>query len=458
MDRDSYSNCPPPGRILVVDDNEDLLRTISSALGKWLSVSLETCSDPLQARSLLPEHPFDLFLLDIRMPDLDGVSLLSECRRLQPGVPVILMTAYASVEEAVNMMRLGADYYLAKPFSPATLREVVLKVLGSSERAGANIAPEAGEFQTTDLVTREVLRRAQAAAETDASVLIQGESGTGKELMARFIHRRSRRAAGPFEVVNSAAMPESLVEAILFGYERGAFTGALKAMPGKVEAASGGTLFLDEVGDMSLACQAKVLRVLQDKTFQRLGDTKGRTSDVRYVFATNRDLVQLMMERGFREDLYYRVAVVELKIPPLRQRPGDVVMLAELFLARYAESQGRRPAALSAETADFLKRLPWPGNVRQLQNFCQRAAIFHPEGRPLTPAAAAALLGGNAGPGTRPGESPGDERTRLLAALREADGNITRAASLLGVSRPTIYAWMKRHHLSPAEDKNPSPD
>ena len=465
MAADSYSAYLPPTRILVVDDNRDLLATISGALGRVEGYDVQLESDPVAALRRLPSTPFGLFLLDIRMPELDGISLLGHCRRLQPDVPVILMTAYATVEQAVEMMRLGADYYLSKPFTPDVLRDTVERVLGA-RLLHKTPTLDKDLFLTRDPATEAVLARAKAAADTDASVLIQGESGTGKELLARYIHTHSRRSGGPFEVVNSAAMPESLVEAMLFGYEKGAFTGAVSAMPGRVEAASGGTLFLDEVGDMSLPVQSKVLRVLQDRTFQRLGETKTRTADVRYVFATNRNLPRMIDERAFREDLYYRIGVVEMTLPPLRHRPADLRMLAEVFLERYAAEAKRDPPKLDPATLEFMRHETWRGNIRQLENFCQRAVIFCPPGEWLTVDRAAEMLpanhrvtGGETGFDQHAATAVHLSREHILRALTTCHGNISKASKLLGISRPTLYAKMKKFDIQgarEAEEEEPS--
>lgn len=451
MAADSYSGYLPSIRILVVDDNHDLLITISKALGRVSGYEVVVEADPLVALRTMEEVPFGLFLLDIRMPEMDGISLLAHCRRLHPKVPVILMTAYASIGQAVEMMCLGADYYLSKPFSPDALRDIVARVLGGRRKPRLSPLPTQDLFLTRDPAAQAVVARAQAAAGTDASVLIQGESGTGKELLSRYIHANSRRSDGPFEVVNSAAMPESLVEAMLFGYEKGAFTGAVSAMPGRVEMASGGTLFLDEVGDMSLPVQSKVLRVLQDKSFRRLGDTKTRTTDVRYVFATNRNIAGMIAERTFREDLYYQIGVVELTLPPLRRRPADLQMLAEIFLARYAAEAGREPPRLEEATLALMRSEPWPGNIRQLENFCQRAVIFCSPGEWLDSHRAEDLLGQHS---RNPVENTGSTRSaehnpdltheNIMRALVSSNGNVSRASILLGISRPTLYVKMKK--------------
>ena len=451
----SFSGFPPSTKVLVVDDNTDLLVTIANALGKVDAYEVEVQGDPQVALRRLSEMPFDLFLLDIRMPEVDGISLLRHCRRLQPNAPVILMTAYATVEQAVDLMRLGADYYLSKPFSPDSLRDVVARVLGACQRS-ASPSPSQRVFMTKDPATQGVLALAEAAAGSDAPVLIQGESGTGKELLARYIHLHSNRSAGPMEVVNSAAMPEALVEAMLFGYEKDAFAGAAGPMPGRVEVASGGTLFLDEVGDMSLPAQAKVLGALQDKTFHRLGDSGTRTADVRYIFATNRNLGRMIAERSFREDLYYRIGVVELTLPPLRHRPADVELLTGIFLARFAGESHAQPPVIDGAAMEVLRRELWPGNVRQLENFCQRVTIFAPAGANLTPDQVRRLLiNYSSGAQTNPNASGPAHHSRenILRALSSTNGNITKAAALLGVSRPTIYSKLKKFGIESGPEK-----
>ncbi len=455
MSADSYFVSPPSTRILVVDDNTDLLATIASALGKVEGYDVEVLGDPQVALRHLSEAPFGLFLLDIRMPEVDGISLLRHCRRLQPKAPVILMTAYATVEQAVDLMRLGADYYLSKPFSPDSLRDVVARVLGASQRTALpSLSPRV--FLTGDPATQGTLALAEAAAGTDAPVLIQGESGTGKELLARHIHLHSRRSSGPIEVVNSAAMPEALVEAMLFGFEKDAFTGASGPMPGRIEAASGGTLFMDEAGDMSLPVQARVLRALQDKTFQRLGDSTVRSADVRYVFATNRNLGRMIAERSFREDLYYRIGVVELTIPPLRHRPADVELLTGIFLSRFAAESHSRPPVVDGAAMEVLRREPWPGNVRQLENFCQRVTIFAPAGETLPPELVHSLLA-NYSIGAKAGlittGPPHHSRENIVRALASTNGNVTKAAALLGISRPTFYSKLKKFGIEPGPDR-----
>lgn len=444
---------PLRSKLLVVDDNQDLLSTIGSALRRQTGWEVALLSDPLEASARIEQEHFDLFLFDIKMPELDGISLLERSRKAQPGVPTLLMTAYASVEQAAEMMWLGADYYLAKPFAPDRLREVLAKFL---ERPSTP-APEIQEgFPTRDPALLAILERVAAAADSEASILIQGESGTGKELLARHIHNLSRRRSGPFEVLNSAAMPESLVEAMLFGHEKGAFTGAVKAVPGKLELAHGGTLFLDEVADMSLPVQAKMLRILQDRKVQRLGGTQQATLDVRYLFATNRDLSALLNERSFREDLFYRISVVEVSIPPLRRRPADVQFLAQQFLHRYAAQSGKTPPSMTPEAWSLFLNARWPGNVRQLESVCWRAVLFTPEGAPVTAARAAEYFQTSISEVPFAAKTEG-ERGRVTRALDLCEGNVTKAAKFLGISRPTLYTRMKKFGLFVSEEEGAAP-
>lgn len=352
-------------QILVVED-DDLLREALCDTLRLAGLGVSEAEDGAQAMTRLHETGFDLVISDVQMAVLDGHGLLKNIKRLWPRVPVVLMTAHGSVERAVEAMRDGAADYLLKPFEAEVLVELVSRFAGGGADSSADMV-------ASDPRSRQVLELARRVANSDATVMLSGESGTGKEVMARFIHDNSERSDGPFVALNCAALPETMLESILFGYEKGAFTGAQQARSGKFEQAQGGTLLLDEISEMDVGLQAKLLRVLQEKEVERLGAKQAIPLDVRVLATTNRDLRQEVGAGRFREDLFYRLNVFPLALAPLRERPGDIVPLVEKMLDEY---RADRPVRLSGGAREKLQNHPWPGNIRELGNVVQRAMIL----------------------------------------------------------------------------------
>ncbi|RMG90053.1 MAG: response regulator [Candidatus Dadabacteria bacterium] len=439
----------PARHLLVVDDDRDLLKLLALRL-KAAGFRVTTASSGEEALAALAADVPDLVITDLRMDGMDGMALYDAIRERHPSLPVIILTAHGSIPEAVEATRRGVFGFMTKPFDG---RELVAEVrralaLGSGPNAGA------GESWREEIVTRspameEVLRRAKLAAQGEAAVLICGESGTGKELLARAIHRASPRAAGPFVALNCGAIPEPLLESELFGHARGAFTGATEERPGLLRSAQGGTLLLDEIGDMPLNLQVKLLRVLQDREVRPVGATRVFPVDVRVIAATHRDLDREVREGRFREDLYYRIHVVRLEIPPLAERREDIPLLAEHFLRRLAERSGRRVAGFAPEAMELLLNAPWPGNVRQLANVVEHAFTLCTASLIPADLVREALR--------EPGEAVptlAEARRRfeleyLVRVLQMAEGNVTRAARMAGRNRTEFYRLLRRHHLDP---------
>ena len=361
-------------KVLLVEDDRTLRQALADTLeiGGFAHLAVGSAEEALQA---ITREPFSLVVSDVNMPGMDGHQLLAQLGRHHPQLPVLLMTAHAAVERAVDAMRQGAVDYLVKPFEPRALINLVERHaaghLEVSEDEGP-VACEPASLQLLELATR--------VARSDSTVLISGESGTGKEVLARFIHQQSPRAAAPFVAINCAAIPDNMLEATLFGHEKGAFTGAIAAQAGKFEQADGGTLLLDEISEMPLALQAKLLRVLQEREVERVGGRKPIALDIRVLATTNRDLVGEVAAGRFREDLYYRLSVFPLAWRALRERPGDILPLAERLLARHVGKMRHAPVRLSADARACLQAHAWPGNVRELDNALQRALILQQGG------------------------------------------------------------------------------
>jgi DNA-binding NtrC family response regulator len=424
-----------PDTVLVVDDD--------GAVGKVLSLLLEQggleaahVPSAKAALELLDARPFELLLTDLRMPGMDGMQLLREVQARIPELPVIVLTAHGTVPLAVEAMRAGAADFVLKPFDRDEILYSVRKALARGPRA-----PPAAGILGDSPAMQEAMRLLQRAARTDSTVLLLGETGTGKELAARAVHAGSPRAKGPLVAVHCASLPETLLESELFGYEKGAFTGAACRKPGRVELAQGGTLFLDEIGDVPPSVQVKLLRLLQERTYERVGGTETLRADLRFVAATHRDLEAMTSRGEFREDLYYRLSVVPIRLPPLRERPGDVEALALHFA---------KDRPVEADALVRLRGEKWPGNVRQLQAFIERLLVFS-DGPRLTLQDVERELG-RAAPApageTLDGQRRAAEKRALEEALRRAGGNRTRAARLLEVSRRTLYNKLAEHGLT----------
>ena len=421
--------------ILVVEDDAALREAIVDTL---LLAGFETreASDGAAALTLLGKEPVGMVVSDVAMQPMDGNRLLTEIKSRWPWLPVLLMTAYGVIEKAVDAMRAGACYYLPKPFEPDQLIEQVTRY------ALASLPGSDDRVVAEDPAMRRVLQLAEKVAASDATVLIGGESGTGKEVLARFIHKKSARAAKPFVAINCAAIPEQLLESTLFGHEKGAFTGAGAAHAGKFEQAQGGTLLLDEISEMPLPLQAKLLRVLQEREVERVGGSKPIPLDIRVLATSNRDMLSWVKEGRFREDLYYRINVFPLTLPALRERRADIVPLATHVL-RKAAPQGE--VAFSASAAATLTAYDWPGNVRELENVVQRAVILAsgPEIQAddlLLPTMAAADMSEDmiATTDTRPSQIKDLEREHILQTLVSVGGMRKLAAEKLGMSERTL--------------------
>jgi two-component system response regulator FlrC len=434
-------------RVLVVDDEEGIRSFITEVLeGEGLRVV--QAPDGEAGARLLARESFHLMLTDLKMPRLDGMALLRRVRAEQPEMEVIVLTAHGTVESAVEAMKLGAFDYLAKPLSgPDELRLVVSRALErrrlrEEHQRARPAGDEADGVVAQDPAMLAVLGQVKKVAVTDATVLLLGESGTGKEVAARAVHRASRRSEGPFVAVNCAALSDTLLESEMFGHEKGAFTGATAVKRGRFELADGGTLFLDEVAEIRPQLQAKLLRVLQERRFERVGGTRTIEVDARIIAATNRDLTLEMQAGRFREDLYHRLAVFPIRLPPLRERPGDVAPLAERLLARIARQLGRPAFRLDDGARARLAAYPWPGNVRELANVLERAAILA-DGPELT---AQLLVLGLPAAGTPPSEpAPLEgtlanlEKQAIRRALADTGGNRKQAAARLGIGLRTLY-------------------
>ena len=428
--------------VLVVEDDSDLLEAVCTTL-ELAGISSLGASDAASALELLAARDIGLVFSDVGMAPLDGIQLLAEIRRRRPDLPVVLMTAYGVVEQAVQAMRAGAADYLTKPVEAEQLLTIARRLLSSS----AISAPTG--FVAEDPVSKELLRLAARVARSSATVLLTGESGSGKEMIARYVHSNSARAEAAFVAINCAAIPENLLEATLFGYERGAYTGAQQSQAGKFEQADGGTLLLDEISEMPLGLQVKLLRVLQEREVERVGGRKPIALDLRVLATTNRDLDEMVRDGRFREDLYYRLNVFPLRVPPLRERPRDIVPLARHFVARNAD--GRR-LRFSAEAEALLRSHLWPGNVRELENAIQRATILATG--EVIGATDIVLPTAGARVGTTTDILATDiktlERDHILATLKEVGGSRKLAVQRLGISERTLRYKLQQYRIDGA--------
>ncbi|RLA93531.1 MAG: sigma-54-dependent Fis family transcriptional regulator [Deltaproteobacteria bacterium] len=432
-------------RVLLVEDEREMQKALGAVLERF-GLRVSTAEDGLHAMAKFRQDLYDLVIADVKMPRMSGMELLKEIKKIAPRTPVVLLTAYGTIEGAVNAMKEGAFDYIEKPFSPEVLEEVVRRALASRAEALRGQRPIIAQ----DPKMLELLEVARTVASSPAPVLITGESGTGKELLARYIHEQSPRKDRPFVAVNCAALPEGLLETELFGHERGSFTGAVAQKKGKFELAHRGTLLLDEVSEMPLSLQAKILRALQEGEIDRVGGIKPVAVDVRVIATSNRDLVEEVRKGRFREDLFFRLNVIPLHIPPLRERKEDIPLLASYFLERYADLNGKAVKDLAPETLDLLMDYSWPGNVRELENVIHRAVLLA-KGEVLEPKDLVIEegLSPRAPHPVRPGTSLKEmERWLILETLKKVGGNRTKAAQLLGVSVRTIRNKLKEYRIS----------
>ena len=440
--------------LLIVDDDQVARELLAETLGRE-GYRVRVAGGGEEALALAGAEPFDMALVDLRMPGLDGLAVLKQLAMIQPDLPVVILTAFATIETAIAAVNAGAFDYLSKPFRMEEIKLVVRRTLDARRLArenlqyrqelGARYGFEGLIGQSHQMV--EIYKLIARMAALDTTVLIEGETGTGKELVARAIHGASGRATRPFVVVDCAALPETLFESELFGHERGAFTGAFAARRGLLETSAGGTCFLDEIGELTAPLQAKLLRTLQERSIRRVGGNDEIPFDVRVVVATNRDLRKLVADGGFRDDLYYRLNVVTITMPPLRERASDIPLLAQHFLEVFARRSGRAIKRLAPESVALLTGYRWPGNVRELEHVIERATAL---------SASETLLPDDFPPHLREERDraprlPADgmtledvKRWYVNKVLEESGGNKLRAAELLGIDRRTLYRILER--------------
>jgi len=451
--------------ILIVEDEAKMRRLLELNLGEdgFTTFSAEDAETGLK---LLGQNPVDLVLTDLKLPGMNGLEFLQAIKRQNAALPVVVMTAFGSVETAVEAMKAGASDYVLKPFSLTEMRLVIRKELDvrNLREENRSLREALGKrYSHPNVVARspkmqEVLATVERVAPTNSTVLLGGESGVGKDLIARAVHEKSRRASGPFLKINSTAIPENLQESELFGFEKGAFTGAVASKPGKFELADKGTLFLDEIGDVPPATQVKLLRVLQEREFERLGGTKTVKVDVRLIAATNRDLREALEQGTFREDLYYRLNVVPIDIAPLRERKEDIPDLVNLFVSRFAGESGKVIEGITPQARQILVNYHWPGNVRELQNIVERACALS-KGPQLEPGDIhidqRPSKGGNGAPGFLPEGMTLEqwEDEMVQEALKRANGNKSQAARLLGLSRNALRYRLSKIGIADETEK-----
>lgn len=441
-------------RILVIEDDPIERESLVDILREE-GYEVEGVGSGGEALSLLKDGEFDLALLDNRLPDMEGIEILKTIKKILPSVEFIVITAYGTIEDAVRAMKMGAFHYITKPVNMEELLLLIERAIKRKELEEEIefLKEEVGKFWSTESIVAEseamknILALARRVAPSPISVLLTGESGTGKELLARLIHKLSGRG-GRFVAISCGAIPENLLESELFGYEKGAFTGATRAKPGKFEVAHGGTVFLDEVGELPPSLQVKLLRVLEEREIERLGSNTPRKVDIRIISATNRDLKSMVEKGDFREDLYFRLNVVEIRIPPLRERREDILPLAEHFLNKWSKELGKPIKGFSHGAKKKLLLYDWPGNVRELQNIVERAVVL------------------TRGDTIREEDIPIDvkgeefsfrlediERRYIMIALKETGWNIKKAAELLGIHRNTLHLKMKKYGIEKPEQK-----
>jgi DNA-binding NtrC family response regulator len=445
--------------LLVVDDEPSARLTLSMLLER-AGYRVDQAGEAGEAARRLEAEPYDIVITDLRMGAQGGIEVLRAAKKVSPSPEVIVLTAYGTISSAVEAMKLGAFDYLTKPFEPEEMvltvqkalerRSLVREVRHLREQMRERAGSEAIVVRSAKM--QDVFDTARQVAWTDATVLIQGESGTGKEVLAQAIHAWSPRAGAPFITIDCAGFPESLLESELFGHVKGAFTGALAAKKGLFEEGDGGTIFLDEVGVMPVSTQVKLLRVLQERVVRRVGSTTPIRIDIRILAATNQDLKALVQNGAFREDLYYRLNGIVLAIPPLRERPEDVVALASHFADRFAERLGARARGISPQAMEVLLRHPWPGNVRELEKAIERAVVLGRSDLILVEDLPAGLVSRDdpkASPPHEPRSLADLEKTHILSVLYRHGWNQTKAAEELGISRTTLWRKLKEYQIEP---------
>ena len=444
-----------PTSVLVIDDDRRMLDGLQHVLIK-AGYATHAAADGETGLRMLREQPVQIVISDLKMPGLDGLAVLEEVKRLGLDVEVVMLTGHGSIEAAVSAMKAGAYDFLTKPVGREHLLHIIARAAERQAMLRHTRALEAAHAESrgrpfiaqSPAMTR-VLRIAEQVSLSDAAVLIRGESGTGKELIARMIHAASRRAAKPLIAVNCAAIPDGLLESELFGYEKGAFTGALRRKPGRFELADGGTLLLDEIAELGPATQAKLLRALQESEIETLGGLRPIPIDVRIIAATNQDLARLVRERSFRDDLYYRVNVVTIHVPPLRDRPEDLVPLADYFLWLYARQMHKPVQGFAGEALEHLRTYPWPGNVRELQHAVHRAVILT-QGSEISTADLGLWMDTDIREADRSSTRTGlaaVEQQWIRMALERCGGNRRAAADALGIDRTTLYRKLRQYGL-----------
>ncbi len=448
--------------ILVIDDKESMRTVIKQSLSEE-GYQVDVVEDGAKGLDMARLKSYDLAITDLRMPDVDGLQVLSGLKEIDHDMSVIIMTAYGTVESAVSAMKNGAFDFITKPFDPDHLNVIIERALENRRLVAENsllreeLANSLGfsEIIGQNEKMKDVSRLIQKVAGSDTSVLLQGESGTGKELFARAIHNLSPRRDKPYVAINCAAIPRELLENELFGSEKGAFTSSVARKMGKFEIADGGTLFLDEIGDMDISLQAKLLRVLQQKSFERLGGNKTVAVDVRVIAATNMNLAELIKKKQFREDLYYRLSVFPINIPPLRDRGDDIQPLAEYFIDKYCKEMKKQVKSLTREALALMEKYHWPGNVRELENTVERAIILS-EGKKLSPEHLAIRLPSTGEIRLREGAGLKEigahaqmqaEKAAIIRVLKQVRGNKRKCSDILKIDYTTLFDKIKRYKI-----------
>ncbi|TNE92890.1 MAG: sigma-54-dependent Fis family transcriptional regulator [Deltaproteobacteria bacterium] len=444
-------------RILIVDDEPSIRKVLSAHLRK-AGYDVQAAEDGAAGIAAMQEDLFHAVVTDLKMPVVDGLELLTWATENQPGLPVILITAHGTVDTAVEAIKRGAFDYITKPFDKDELHAVIAKAIATEARNARRLTGDAGQaIIGRTPAMRELAQLIAKVAPSPTTVLITGESGTGKELVARELHEKSERREGPFIQINCGAIPENLFESELFGYEKGAFTGAVASKPGRFELANGGTLFLDEVGELPRDMQVKILRALQERSIDRVGGLRPIEVDVRVIAATNVDLQKAVFDGDFREDLYYRLNVVPVHLPPLRERVDDIPLLVEHFLRKFNGRLNKQVARVAPDALAALLEHAWPGNIRELENLMERSVLLS-DGDTIGLKDLPGLRGGGADPVADDLEELGLkeyvrvhttklERARIRRVLEVVDGNVTRAAQRLGISRKSLQTKMKDYGL-----------